>query len=451
MNVNFEKKDNVNGVITITLAEADYSEKVNKDLKTIGQKHPIKGFRPGHAPLSLLKKMYGKQVLGDVVNEEISEQLTKYINDNKLQVLGEPILTADTVFDPEKSSEFVFKFEVGLAPEFDVDLKDIEIPYYNIEVDDDMYEKQSKSLQARFGKQVAGEEVTEDALVKGSMIELAEDGTQKENGLVVESTVVSTKYFKSDDEKAKFAGKKVGDEVVFNPSNTCNGNLGELGSMLNVDRANADVKSDFKMTIKEIMVNQPAELNQEFFDMALGKDTVKNEDEYKAKLKEDIAVSLKGDSNYRFTIDAQNAIVEKVGDLELPDEFLKKFFLSKDNKTTAEKMEEEYPKMKPQLIWQLAKDKIAQAGEVKIEEEDLLNLAKLVVTQQFTQYGIFNAPEDVIERQAKEIVEKQEYRRDLANRAVDDKIFAYIQATAKVDNKTVSVKEFNALFENSSK
>lgn len=451
MNVNFEKKDNVNGVITITLAEADYSEKVNKDLKTIGQKHPIKGFRPGHAPLSLLKKMYGKQVLGDVVNEEISEQLTKYINDNKLQVLGEPILTADTVFDPEKSSEFVFKFEVGLAPEFDVDLKDIEIPYYNIEVDDDMYEKQSKSLQARFGKQVAGEEVTEDALVKGSMIELAEDGTQKENGLVVESTVVSTKYFKSDDEKAKFAGKKVGDEVVFNPSNTCNGNLGELGSMLNVDRANADVKSDFKMTIKEIMVNQPAELNQEFFDMALGKDAVKSEDEYKAKLKEDIAVSLKGDSNYRFTIDAQNAIVEKVGDLELPDEFLKKFFLSKDNKTTAEKMEEEYPKMKPQLIWQLAKDKIAQAGEVKIEEEDLLNLAKLVVTQQFTQYGIFNAPEDVIERQAKEIVEKQEYRRDLANRAVDDKIFAYIQATAKVDNKTVSVKEFNALFENSSK
>lgn len=451
MNVNFEKKDNVNGVITITLAEADYTDKVNKDLKTIGQKHPIKGFRPGHAPLSLLKKMYGKQVLGDVVNEEISEQLTKYINDNKLQVLGEPILTADSVFDPEKSSEFVFKFEVGLAPEFDVDLKDIEIPYYNIEVDDEMYANQSKSLQVRFGKQVPGEEVTEDALVKGSMIELAEDGSQKENGLVVESTVVSTKYFKSDDEKAKFAGKKVGDEVVFNPANTCNGNLGELGSMLNVDRANADVKSDFKMTIKEIMVNQPAELNQEFFDMALGKDTVKNEEEYKAKLKEDIAVSLKGDSNYRFTIDAQNAVVEKVGDIELPDEFLKKFFLSKDNKTTAEKMEEEYPKMKPQLIWQLAKDKIAQAGEVKIEEEDLLNLAKLVVTQQFTQYGIFNAPEDVIERQAKEICEKQEYRRDLANRAVDDKIFAYIQATAKVDNKTVSVKEFNALFENSSK
>ncbi len=447
MNVNFEKKDNVNGVITITLAEADYTEKVNKELKTIGQKHPIKGFRPGHAPLSLLKKFYGKQVLGEVVNDEISEQLTNYIHENKLQVLGEPIMTADSVFDPETSAEFVFKFEVGLAPEFDVNLKDIEIPYYTIDVDDEMYEKQSNALRARFGKQVAGEEVTEDALVKGSMVELNEDGSVKEDGINVESTVVSTKYFKNDDEKAKFAGKKVGEEVVFNPSNTCNGNLGELGSMLNLERDKADVKSDFKMTIKEIMVNQPAELNQEYFDMALGKDAVKSEDEYKAKLKEDIAKSLKGDSNYRFTVDAQNAVVAKVGDVELPDEFLKKFFLSRDEKTTAEKMDEEYPKMKPQLIWQLAKDKIAQAGEVKVEEEDLLNLAKLVVTQQFTQYGIFNAPEEVIERQAKEIVQKQEYRRDLANRAVDDKIFAYIQATAKIDYKNVSVKDFNALFE----
>ena len=171
------------------------------------------------------------------------------------------------------------------------------------------------------------------------------------------------------------------------------------------------------------------------------------EEEFKAKLKEDIAVSLKGDSNYRFTVDAQNAIVAHVGDLELPDAFLKKFFASRDEKTTPEKIEEDYPKMKPQLIWQLAKDKIAQAGEVKVEEDDILKLAKLVVSQQFTQYGIFNAPEEVIERQAKEICQKQEYRRDLANRAVDDKIYAYIQNTAKVDNKNVSIKEFNALFE----
>ena len=245
----------------------------------------------------------------------------------------------------------------------------------------------------------------------------------------------------------ELAGKKIGDEVVFNPAATCDGNLGELGSMLNLERDKANVQSNFKMTISDILVNQPAELNQEFFDIAFGKDTVKSEEEFKAKLKEDIAVSLKGDSNYRFTVDAQNALVAHVGDLELPDAFLKKFFASRDEKTTPEKIEEDYPKMKPQLIWQLAKDKIAQAGEVKVEEDDILKLAKLVVSQQFTQYGIFNAPEEVIERQAKEICQKQEYRRDLANRAVDDKIYAYIQNTAKVDNKNVSIKEFNALFE----
>lgn len=447
MNVNFEKNGNVDGIITITLAESDYAEKVNKELKTIGQKRPIKGFRPGHTPLSLLKKFYGKQVLAEVVNDEIGEQLTKYIHENNLHILGEPIISDDSVFNFEDAKDFVFKFEVGLAPEFDVDLKSVEIPYYNIEVDDEMYENQAQSLRKRYGKQVSGEEVNEDAIVKGSMLELNEDGSEKEDGIKVESTMVSPKYFKNDDEKAKFAGKKVGEEVVFNPAATCDGNLGELGSMLNLERDKANVQSNFKMTITDILVNQPAELGQEFFDMAFGKDTVKTEEEFKAKLKEDIAVSLKGDSNYRFTVDAQNAIVSHVGDLELPDAFLKKFFASRDEKNTPEKIEEDYPKMKPQLIWQLAKDKIAQAGEVKVDEEDILKLAKLVVSQQFTQYGIFNAPEEVIERQAKEICQKQEYRRDLANRAVDDKIYAYIQNTAKVDNKTVTIKEFNALFE----
>jgi trigger factor len=237
------------------------------------------------------------------------------------------------------------------------------------------------------------------------------------------------------------------EEVVFNPWNTCNGNLGELGGMLNLGREEADVKSDFKMTIGEILVNKAAELDQEFFDMAFGKDVVKTEEEYKAKVKEGIAASLIGDSNYRFTLDTQEAIVNHIGDIELPDEFLKEFFLMKDEKATAEKMEEEYPKMKPQLIWQLAKDKIAAEGEIKVEENDLLNIAKLIVTQQFTQYGIYNAPEDAIERQAQEIVKNNEYRRDLANRAVEDKIYAYIRANAKVAEKSVSVNDFNKLFE----
>ena len=447
MNVNFEKNGNVNGVITITLGEADYAEKVKKNLKRIGQSHPVKGFRPGHTPLSILEKLYGKQVLADVVNDEIGEQLTKYIHENKLNVLGEPIVTDDTNFDLENGKEFTFKFNVGLAPEFDVDLASIEIPYYSIAVDEEMFEKQSKSMRMRFGSREDAEEVTPEALLKGSLIELNEDGSVKEGGINVESTYVSPRFFKSEDEKAKFAGKKLNEEVVFNPWNTCEGNLGELGGMLNLKREEADVKSDFKMTITQISVDKEAELNQEFFDMAFGKDVVKSEEEYVAKVKEGIKASLVGDSNYRFTIDAQNAIVNHIGEIELPDEFLKKFFVMKDEKNTAEKMEEEYPKMRPQLIWQLAKDKIAANGAIKVEEEDLLNIAKVLVTQQFSQYGIYNAPADAVERQAKEIVKNNDYRRDLATRAVDDKVFGYIRATAKIAEKEVSVNDFNALFE----
>ena len=447
MNVNFEKNGNVNGVITITLGEADYAEKVKKNLKRIGQSHPVKGFRPGHTPLSILEKLYGKQVLADVVNDEIGEQLTKYIHENKLNVLGEPIVTDDTNFDLENGKEFTFKFNVGLAPEFDVDLASIEIPYYSIAVDEEMFEKQSKSMRMRFGSREDADEVTPEALLKGSLVELNEDGSVKEGGINVESTYVSPRFFKSEDEKAKFAGKKLNEEVVFNPWNTCEGNLGELGGMLNLKREEADVKSDFKMTITQISVDKEAELNQEFFDMAFGKDVVKSEEEYVAKVKEGIKASLVGDSNYRFTIDAQNAIVNHIGEIELPDEFLKKFFVMKDEKNTAEKMEEEYPKMRPQLIWQLAKDKIAANGAIKVEEEDLLNIAKVLVTQQFSQYGIYNAPADAVERQAKEIVKNNDYRRDLANRAVDDKVFGYIRATAKIAEKEVSVNDFNALFE----
>ncbi|MGM9803672.1 MAG: trigger factor [Muribaculaceae bacterium] len=448
MNVNFEKKDNVNGVITITLNEVDYSEKVNKELKLLGQKRPIKGFRPGHTPLSLLKKLYGKQILAEVVNEEIGENLTKYIHENNINILGEPMISNESKFDIENSKDFEFVFNIGIAPEFSVDLGNVSIPYYTIEVDDEMYENHSNSLRSRFGRQVPGEEATEEAVLKGSMVELNEDGTEKEGGINVESTTILSKYFKNDGEKEKFNGKKCGEEVVFNPNTAYDGNAVELASLLNLDRKDAEVKSDFKFTISEIIVNKPAELDQEYFDMALGKDAVKNEEEYKERLKADIATSLKGDSNYRFTLDAQDAILAQIGEIELPDEFLKKFFVSRDEKNTPEKMEEDYPRMRPQLIWQLAKDKIAKDAQLKVEENDLLNIAKLIVSQQFTQYGIYNAPEDLIERHAQEILQKQEYRRDISTRAVDDKIFAHIQANAKIDNKVVSVKEFNALFEN---
>lgn len=447
MNVTLDRIDNVNGVITLSIEEKDYQEKVKKELKQIGMKHPLPGFRPGHVPASLLQKKYGKDVLVEVVNREIYDNLVNYIQENKLNILGEPIISNAEEVNFDTMKDFSFKFEVGFAPEVSLKLDNtVTVPYYNIEVDQNMVDQQNEMLCKRFGKQVKGEQVDATALVKGSMVELDENGAVKENGLNVESTIVAPQYFKSEDEKAKFADKKLGDEIVFNPWATCEGNLGELSSMMNVDREQADIKSDFKLTVNEILVNQPAELNQELFDAVFGKDSCKNEEEYFAKLKEMIAGQLVNDSNFRFTVDAEKVLREQVGALELPTEFLKKWLVRQDNKYTAENIDEEFTKMVPQLEWQLIKEQAAKQLDVKVNDEDLLADAKRIAYQQFAQYGMTNIPEDMIEKYAKDILENKEYRSQIVQQSVDNKLYAEIKNAVKLDEKTVNVEEFNALF-----
>lgn len=447
MNVTLDRIDNVNGVITLSIEEKDYQEKVKKELKQIGMKHPLPGFRPGHVPASLLQKKYGKDVLVEVVNREIYDNLVNYIQENKLNILGEPIISNAEEVNFDTMKDFSFKFEVGFAPEVSLKLDNtVTVPYYNIEVDQKMVDQQNEMLCKRFGKQVKGEQVDATALVKGSMVELDENGAVKENGLNVESTIVAPQYFKSEDEKAKFADKKLGDEIVFNPWATCEGNLGELSSMMNVDREQADIKSDFKLTVNEILVNQPAELNQELFDAVFGKDSCKNEEEYFAKLKEMIAGQLVNDSNFRFTVDAEKVLREQVGALELPTEFLKKWLVRQDNKYTAENIDEEFTKMVPQLEWQLIKEQAAKQLDVKVNDDDLLADAKRIAYQQFAQYGMTNIPEDMIEKYAKDILENKEYRSQIVQQSVDNKLYSEIKNAVKLDEKTVNVEEFNALF-----
>lgn len=449
MNVTLEKTGNVTGVITVSIQENDYQDKVKKSLKQIGQKQKIDGFRPGHVPQGLLEKKFGKEVLVEEINRATYDALIKYVEDNKLNILGEPIILNPQEIDFDKDKDFTFKFEIGFSPVIDLTIdKSIKIPYYTIEVDQKMLDEQNENLRKRFGKQIPGDVVDESALVKGSMVELDAEGAEKEDGINVEATIVSPQYFKSDDQKQKFAGKKVGDEVVFIPSATCEGNVAELSSMLNIDKKDAAVESDFKFTIKEILVSKPAEMDQEFFESVFGKGNVKDENEYFEKLKEMIAGHLVNDSNYRFTIDAENVLKEKVGALELPAEFLKKWLVRQDNKLEEANIDEEYSKMVPQLEWQLIKEYTVKTLGVKIEEADLLNDAKAIAAQQFAQYGMSNMPEDVIEKYAKEILENKDYRSRIVQQAVENKLFAELKETVTLENKTVNATEFNALFEN---
>ena len=446
MKIDYAKVNDVIGEITMVVEESDYADKVKKQLKEIGKKHAEPGFRPGHVPAGLIEKKYGKAVKYDEINKLVGEAIFDYIKENKINVLGNPIPDkANAINDDVK--EFTLKFKVGVAPEFEVKIdKDLHIPYYNIKVTDEMVDRQDEALRRRFGKQEPGEEVDATALVKGVITELNEDGTVKDGGVVVENGIVAPQYFKSEDQRNLFVGKHVGDSVVFNPAATCESNPTEMASMLNLPKEEAEKhQGDFRFDIKEIIVLKPAELNEEFFKEAFG-DNVKDENEYRDAVRKMIASSLTGDQNYRFTIDAEKAIRKEVGDIELPDEVLKEFLISQNEALNEENIDKEYDQIRSQLIWDLEKDKMLNALEIKVEEADLQNTARLMARNQFAQYGMTNVPDDAVEHYAEEILKDEKARNTIYRQTSDMKLFNAIRAAVSLDEKEVSVDEFNELF-----
>lgn len=450
MNVSHQNTDNLNAVISIEISKADYQDKVDKSLRAYGQKANIPGFRKGKVPFSILTKMFGKSVRVEEINRLVSEALYNYIRDNKLNILGEPMTAEDMTVDLDAQDDFTFRFDVALAPELNVKVdKSISVPYYTITVDDDMVKRQDESFRARFGKQVSVDESTDEKdLIKGSMVELSSDGTPLGGGITVESTIVSPNYFKSDDEKAKFAGVKKGDKVVFNPSKSCNASVAELASMLNTDKEKAaNVTSDFEMTVTDITHLQPAELNQEFFDSIFGKDTVKTEEEYLAKIREMIAHQLVPESDYRFSLDSRAAIEKAVGDFELPDAFLKRWLLATDKERKAETIDDDYSRMVPDLKWQLIKEQIVKQFDIHVDDNDLKAMAKRVAASQFAQYGMTGVPDDVLERYGNEMLSNKDTRSRLINQATEMKIQTAIKESVTLNHKEVSMENFQKLFE----
>ncbi len=447
MNVNYEKLDNVNGELTVTIEEKDYADKVSKQLKEIGKKHSEPGFRPGHVPAGLIAKKYGTAVKYDVVNKVVADAVYDYIRENKIHVLGQPIPESGNDFKIE-NTEFSFKFKVGVAPEFDNHVnKDLHVPYYKIEVSEETLNSQIEALRQRFARQEPSDVTEPNAVIKGCITELNEDGTVKENGVVMENGIISPAYFKSDDQKKLFEEKKVGDVVVFNPAATCDSNATEMSSMLNIDKADIDAhKGDFNFEIKEIIVAKPAELDQEFFDNALGKDKVHNEEEFRAEVKDLIALNYENDSNYRFTIDAKEAVTKAVGQLELPEEIIKDFLLRQNESLNPENIDEEFDKMREQLEWDLIRDSIAEQFKVQLTQEDMLDEARGVVARQLMQYGPAALTDEIIDRYAQEVLKDEKNREMIGQNALSRKVFEAIKENVTLDNKDVTLEEFQKLF-----
>ncbi len=457
MNVSFEQIDAVNGLLTVDLKREDFANDVNKEVAAMGVRHPIKGFRPGKAPKSLLMKFYGPSVTADVVDRMVGKAMYDYMRENNLNILGEPLPNEETKVDLMKDEEMSFKFDLGMAPAIDLKLnKRINVPYYNIEVTDQMVDDAIAHDRKRLGTLVDGEVSDKESMLRGSMIELDENGNDKADGVKVERTVISPRYMNDDDEAAKFVGVKVGDTFVFNPHKAYNGNVAELSGLLNIDRNVAgDMKSDFRVTIEEIKVNQDAEMNEEFFKGVLGVDTeVKDEAAFREAVRGLIAQANIPDCNYRFTIDAQRVLTDKAGDIQLPEEFLKRFIQKRraeDEKKNTEPTDEEIQGMFKQLRWQLVKDHIAQELGVKVEKEDIDTAAFIFAQQQLSQYGIYNTPEDLVKQQAERYMQDDRAREMIQEHAIDNKFFAAVREAVKVNEKTISVEEFRKLFETEEK
>ena len=457
MNVSFEQIDAVNALLTVDVKREDFANDVNKEVAAMGVRHPIKGFRPGKAPKSLLMKFYGPSVTADVVDRMVGKAMYDYIRENNLNILGEPLPNADTKVDLMNDEEMAFKFDLGLAPAIDLKLnKRINVPYYNIEVTDQMVDDAIAHDRKRLGTLVDGEVSDKESMLRGSMIELDEAGNDKADGVKVERTVISPRYMDDDDEAATFVGVKVGDTFVFNPHKAYNGNVAELSGLLNIDRNVAgEMKSDFRVTIEEIKVNQEAEMNEEFFKGVLGVETdVKDEAAFREAVRGMIAQANIPECNYRFTIDAQRVLTEKAGEMQLPEEFLKRFIQKRreeDEKENTEITDEEAQGMFNQLRWQLVKDHVARELDVKVEKEDIDNAAFIFAQQQLSQYGIYNAPEDLVKQQADRYMQDDRAREMIHEHAIDNKFYAAVREAVKVNEKTISVEEFRKLFEKDEK
>ena len=451
MNVSLQNIDKVSALLTVKLEKADYQEKVDKSLKSIRQKAQIPGFRKGMVPMSLVKKMYGKSVVAEEVNKALSEAVYKYIQDNKVNILGEPLPNEEKQqeIDFDTMEEFEFLFDIALAPEFkaEVDAKD-EVDYYQIDVTEDMVNNQVKAYTQRNGKYEQVGVYEDNDMLKGLLAELDENGNTKEGGIQVEGAVMMPTYMKNDEQKAIFANAKVNDVLVFNPHTAWDGNAAELASLLKIgNEAAAEMKSNFSYQVEEITRHVEGELTQEIFDQVCGKDVVKTEEEFRAKVKEVIANQFVADSDYKFLIDARKMLMEKVGKLEFPDALLKRIMRLNNQDKDEKFVEENYDKSIEELTWHLIKEQLVKANDIQVEQEDVVNMAKEATRAQFAQYGMMNVPEELLENYSKEMLKKKESVEGLVNRVVEAKLASALKSQVKLNYKAISAEEFNKMFE----
>lgn len=450
MNIVRKDLDQNNVVLTLQVEKTDYAEKVEKTLRDYRKKANVPGFRPGMVPASLVQKMYGKSIVAEEVNKLLSDELYKYIRENNINLLGEPLPSEDeqNFVDFNTQETFEFSFDLGIAPQFEVELnKKDKVNFYNITVSDEMIENQLKSYTGRYGKYVQEEVVEEKDMVKGELLELV-DGKVNESGIKLSDAVLTPGYMKDDSQKAIFVGANKGDVVVFNPSQAFD-NDAELASLLKVSKDDVkNITSDFRFTIEGVTRYHESEINQELFDKVYGEGVVNSEEDFRAKIKENIQENLVQDSNYKLGTDVREMLIKKYDDLTFPDAFLKRWLLATNKNISEEKIEEDFSGMIAELKWQLIKDKIGKTNDIKVENEDIEGYAKNIAKAQFAQYGMIGLDDEMLMNYAKDMLKKEDTVKGIFEKVYESKVVEIVKNNIKLDVKELTIEEFNKMFEN---
>lgn len=450
MKISFENPDKVNGLITLTVEEADYKENVEKTLKNYRKRANVPGFRPGMVPMGMIKRQFGTTAKVDEINKLLGEEIYKYVKDNNIQMLGEPLPSdKQEPVDLEKEAPYTFMFDIAIAPEMNAELNgDDTIDHYTITVDDDVVNRQIDMFASRAGSYDKVEEYQEHDMLKGDLRELDENGNTKEGGLTVEGAVLMPEYIKVDDQKKLFDGCKLGDIITFNPKKAYPESDIEVSSLLKIKKEEvADMNSDFSYQITEISRFVKAEVNQELFDQVFGKDAVKSEEEFRGKIAEGLKAQFAVDTDFKFIQDVRKYMENKVGALTYPDALLKRIMLNNNKDKGQEFVDKNYEQSVKELTWHLIKEQLVKANGIKIDDADIKETAKEAARAQFAQYGMTNIPEEYIDNYATDMLKKKEYVDSFVDRSIDRKLTEALKKVVKLNEKTATLDEFNKLMQ----
>ena len=449
MKISFDCADKINGLLTMTIEAADYQEAVEKTLKNYRKKAQVPGFRPGMVPMGMIKKQYGTAVKVEEVNKLLSEKLYAYIQENNIKMLGEPLPNQEKQVpqDFEKDADLTFVFDIAVAPEFQAELsgKD-KIDYYTIKVEDKLIDDQVQMYASQAGEFVKADVFSGNDTITGDLRELDENGNTKEGGITTEGGMVMPAYIKAEDQKKLFDGAKPGDIITFNPKKAYPDNDAEVAALLKVQKDDVkDLNADFSYQITEIRHFQPAEVNQQLFDRVFGEGTVTDEKAFREKIAATIAPQLQQNSDYKFLLDVRKYMEEKVGKLEFPEALLKRVMLQNNKDKGADYVENNFEGSIKELAWHLIKEQLVAANNIKVEDDDLKTVAKEAIRAQFAQYGMSNVPDDVLENYAAEQLKKRENIDNFVSRAIDLKLTETLKNVVKLNQKEVTLEEFNKL------